>query len=133
MPNADWGVYTVDGTSGDEISSTYEGRHVTCTAAELITSSGSGVAVKGAPCVFGLVGLQAVGVCFNSGTLTDLIAIDTEGIWDLPVSAVDDGGAMLISAGDPLYINVATCVISKIRDNATQIPFGYALAQVAAA
>lgn len=131
MPN-DWGLYEVGGTLSTQVSSTYEGRHITCTANELLSTSGAGTAIKGVQVVFGLVGLQAVGVAFNSGTGTTLIAIDTEGIWNLAVTGTDDGGAMLISAGDPLYINVTNAVISKIRNNATQIPFGYALAEVAA-
>jgi len=133
MPTQDFGVYPDALTAGTEVSSTYEGRHVTVTAAELLTSDGSGIATKGLPCVFGLIaGNQGVGVCFNSGTTTDLIAVDTEGIWNLLVSADDDGGAMLVSGGDPLYIHRTTGIISKIRNNATQIPFGYALGQIAA-
>ena len=130
MPNLDWGVYTTGLTEGDEISSTYEGRHITATAAELITDDGSGVATKGHACVFGLLGIQAVGVCFNTGTTTDLIAIDTEGIWALPVQGEDDGGDRILYPGQPLFINVDTCDISAIRNNATQIPFGYLLTQV---
>jgi len=133
MPTQDFGVYPDSLTAGTEVSSTYEGRHVTVTAAELLTSDGSGIATKGLPCVFGLIaGNQGVGVCFATGTLTDLIAIDTEGIWNLSVVATDDGGAMLVSGGDPLYIHRTTGVISKIRNNATQIPFGYALGQITA-
>jgi len=130
MP-ANWGVYEYGATEGTEVSSTYEGRHITCTAAELITDGGSGTAVKGHACVFGLVGLQAVGVCFNSGTLTDLIAIDTEGIWNLPVYGKDDGGDRVLSPGEPVFIDVADCEISGERNNATQIPFGYLLTEVA--
>ena len=130
MPDQDFGVYQDGLTAGTEVSSTYEGRHVTMTAAELLTSAGSGVATKGLPCVFGLVaGAQGVGVCFNSGTTTDLIAVDTEGIWNLSVVASDDAGASLVVGGDPLYINRLTGVISKIRANITQVPFGYALGQ----
>lgn len=125
-----FGVYPIADAlpaSDHQISSTYEGRHVTLTAAELLTSAGSGVATKGLPCVFGLTGLQGVGVCLTSGTLTDLIAIDTEGIWNLDVHAEDDGGAgSAVAGGDLLYINVATGVISKISNQATQIPFGIA-------
>jgi len=131
MPTQAFGAYAAEGTAGDEVSSTYEGRHVTVTAAELLTSDGSGVATKGLPCVFGInAGDHGVGVCFNSGTLTDLIAIDTEGIWDLSVTASDDSGDSLVTGGDPLYINTATGIISKIRNLVTQIPFGYALGQV---
>ena len=133
MPTQDFGVYPDSLTAGTEVSSTYEGRHVTVTAAELLTSDGSGVATKGLPCVFGIVaGNHGVGVCFATGTTTDLIPIDTEGIWNLSVVASDDAGNSLVTGGDPLYINTTTGVISKIRNNATQIPFGYALGQVAA-
>lgn len=131
MPGVSWGVYTYGLTEGTEVSSTYEGRHITATAAELITDGGSGVAVKGHACVFGLVGLQAVGVCFNSGTLTDLIAIDTEGIWNLPVTGKDDGGNRALSPGEPVFIDVVDCEISGERNNATQIPFGYLLTEAA--
>ena len=131
MPGVNWGVYKTAMDEGEEISSTYEGRHITCTAAELLTDDGSGVATKGHACVFGLVGLQAVGVCFNTGTTTDLIAIDTEGIWALPVVGADDGGNRALSPGEPVFINVTTGVISGIRDNDTQIPFGYLLTEAA--
>ena len=131
MPNYDWGLYKTGLTEGDEISSTYEGRHITCTVAELITDQGSAHAEKGHACIFGLTGLQAVGVCFNSSTTAgDLIAIDTEGIWALPVQGEDDGGDRILYPGEPLFIHTGTCDISAIRDNATQIPFGYLLTQV---
>jgi len=131
MPGVNWGIYKTAGTEGTEVSSTYEGRHITCTAAELITDGGSGVAVKGHACIFGLVGLQAVGVCFNSGTLTDLIAIDTEGIWNLPVTGKDDAGNRALVPGEPVFINNTTCEISGVRNNATQVPFGYLLTEAA--
>ncbi len=134
MPTQAFGLYPAEGTAGDQVSSTYEGRHVTVTAAELLTSDGSGVATKGLPCIFGIVaGNHGVGVCLKTGTTTDKIAIDTEGIWDLSVVANDDDGASLVTGGDPLYINTSTGIISKIRSNASQIPFGYALGQVTAA
>ena len=131
MPGVDWGVYDYGGTEGTEVSSTGEGRHITCTAAELITDSGSGIATKGHACIFGLVGLQAVGVCFNTGTLTDLIAVDTEGIWNLPVTGKDDGGNRALLPGEPVFIHDTSCEISGIRDNATQVPFGYLLTEAA--
>ncbi len=132
MPTQDFGVYPDSLTAGTEVSSTYEGRHVTVTAAELLTSDGSGVATKGLPCVFGIIaGNHGVGVCFATGTLTDLIPIDTEGIWNLSVVAANDAGNSLVTGGDELYINLTTGVISKIASAATNIPFGYALGQVA--
>ncbi len=133
-PTQAFGGYPAEGVAGGEVSSTYAGRHVTLTAAELLTSAGSGVATKGLPCVFGIIaGNIGVGVCLKTGTGTTLIAIDTEGIWDLSVVANNDDGGSLVTGGDRIYINVLTGVLSKISNAVTQIPFGYALGQVAAA
>ena len=131
-----FGVYPIADAlpaSHNQISSTYEGRYVTVLAQELLTSDGSGTATKGLPCVFGLTGLQAVGVCMTSGTTTDLISVDTEGIWAQSVVANTDGPVgSAVTPGDQLFINTTTCIISKIRNIATQIPFGYALGDIGA-
>jgi hypothetical protein len=122
-------------TAGDEVSSTYEGRHVTLLESELIHKAGNvgGFVNKGDAVVFGTVALQGVGVAFKTAVAaTDLIAIDTEGIWALPVVASNDNGASAVVGGDPLFINTTTAVISKIKTAATQIPFGYALGAIAA-
>lgn len=112
-------------TAGDEFSSTYEGRHVTLLASEL-THAGA-VVTKGLPVVFG----DACGVAFVTEVAgTDLIPVDTEGIWIEDVVAADDNGNSAVVPGDRLYINTTTCVISKIRNTATQIPFGYALGSI---
>ncbi len=129
MPDQDFGLYPDGETAGSQVSSTYEGRHVSLYASEI--TSPTGTVVKGDPVVFGTVaGAQGVGVAFKSEVAaTDIIPIDTEGIFNLSVVASDDDGNSLVVGGDPLYINTTTCVISKIRSNATQIPFGYALGQ----
>ena len=134
MPTQAFGLYPAEGTLGDQVSSTYEGRHVTLHASE-INHGSQLVVTKGYPVVFGTIaGNHGVGIAFNTEVNpTDLIAIDTEGIWNVSVVANDDLGASLVTGGDPLYINTTTCVVSKIRNNATQIPFGYALGQVTAA
>jgi len=112
-------------TAGEEISSTYEGRHVTLLASEL-THAGA-VVTKGLPVVFG----NACGVAFKTEVLgTDLIAVDTEGIWAESVVAVNDFGNSAVIPGDLLYINTTTCIISKISTQVTQIPFGYALGNI---
>jgi len=119
-----FGVYPVADAlaAGDEISSTYEGRHVTFAASEL-THAGS-VVTKGLPVVCGRI----VGVAFKTEVLgTDLIAVDTEGIWVIDVYARDDAGNSAVAGGDELFINKTTCVVSKISSIATQLPFGYAL------
>uniref|UniRef100_A0A6M3M1I8 Uncharacterized protein n=1 Tax=viral metagenome TaxID=1070528 RepID=A0A6M3M1I8_9ZZZZ len=135
MPTQAFGLYPAEGTLGDQVSSTYEGRHVTLYASEINHGNVLAVVTKGYPVIFGTIaGNHGVGIAFNTEVAgTDLIAIDTEGIWNVSVVANDDLGASLVTGGDPLYINTTTAVVSKIRDNATQIPFGYALGQVTAA
>lgn len=149
------GVYIAALENGTEVSSTYEGRHLTMVEDELMHPLHADVFVnKGDPVVIARAlgatphtayGL-AVGVAFNDGAaLTDLIAIDTEGIWNLNVNAFDDNGGVDVNPGDALFISddsagtddsshdgVGNCVISKIRNNAIQIPFGYALGYIAA-
>ncbi len=127
-----FGVYPVADVmlAGEEVSSTYEGRHVTLLESELIHKAGNvgGFVNKGDAVVFGTTGKHAVGVSFKTATAaTDLIALDTEGIWALDVFAQDDNGASAVAGGDLLFINTTTAVISKITNIATQIPFGYAL------
>lgn len=132
MPTQDFGIYADALTEGTEVSSTGGGRHVTLFASELICDAVEGTAIKGWPCVFGLTALKQVGICLRStSTATDRVAIDTEGIWNVLVSADDDNGACVVYGGDRLFINVETCIVSKITNIATQIPFGYALGQIA--
>ena len=131
-----FGVYkAVDGyTAGDEVSSTYEGRHITVLESDLIhPAHADGLVDKGDPVIFGTTGLNAIGVALKSAAAaTDLIAVDTEGIWGLSVVASDDAGNSAVAGGDRLYINIATAVISKITNLATQIPFGIALGIIGA-
>ncbi len=135
MPTEDWGLYEQGLTTGTQVSSTYEGRHITATAAEL-NHGNQTVVTKGYPVIFGINAASAygVGVAFNTEVAgTDLIAVDTEGIWNLTVLATDDaaGAGGVVRAGDPLYISTTTALISKIRNLVTQIPFGYALGGIA--
>ena len=133
MPTQAFGIYASGGTAGTEVSSTYEGRHVTLLESDLIHPSHTdGLVDKGDPVVFGTSGKQGVGVAFQSAiAATNYISLDTEGIFNLSVVAYDDNGTCVIYGGTPLYINVSTAIISAIKDNATQVPFGYALGQVA--
>jgi len=118
---------------GDEISSTYEGRHITLLEGDLVhpVHTGGWVA-KGDP-VVSLTGRPAiVGVAFGgnpaaTAAVTDRIAIDTEGIWNLDVHAANDAGDVAVAGGDCIYINTTNAVLSKITNQATQVPFGYAL------
>ena len=115
---------------GDQISSTFEGRHVTLYPDNLEHGSQVAVVTKGYGVWFG----DAVGMPFSTQTAaTNLIkqgVIDTEGIWCVDVHAANDGGDEVVIPGNPLYINTTTGQVSKIRDNSTQLPFGYALGNV---
>jgi len=123
-------------SAGEECSSTYEGRHLNIeesllthpTHADGLVDGGDPVIIPGAN-----GNGNIVGVAFSSASAaTDLIAIDTEGIWFLSVVASDDAGNSAVEEGEMLYINTTTAVISKIANWATQIPFGRSLGDVAA-
>lgn len=121
-------------SAGEECSSTYEGRHISIEES-LIThpTHADGFVDGGDPVVVGGADGHIVGVAFNSAAAaTELMAIDTEGIWYLNVVATDDAGNSAVDEGDILYINTTTAVVSKISNWATQIPFGYALGEVGA-
>ena len=140
MPTQDFGLYPDGLTAGTQVSSTDEGRYITLYESEIVhPNHGTGFPVKGDPIVYGTVaGNHGVGVIvaitgiIGAPAVTDLIVIDTEGLWNLSVVATDDAGASLVTGGDLLYVNTTTCVISKISNQATQIPFGLAMGQVAA-
>jgi len=74
-----------------------------------------------------------VGVALNSEVAaSDLIAIDTEGIFDLSVDAEDDFGNSAVVAGDAIYIADAdsACTLSKRQDPEGNTLFGYALGSI---
>jgi len=127
MPTTD--IYVNTGQSaGEECSSTGEGRHVTFEESVLTHPSHTdGFVDGGDPCVVG----DLVGVAFKGASAaTDLIALDTEGIWWLNVVGSDDLGNSAVARGDRIYINRTTCVLSKISSSATNMPFGIALGVV---
>jgi len=120
-----YGVYTA-GTAGDEVSSTYEGRHLTFSESQLThPDNGDGFVNKGDPV---LCGENIVGVAFMSAAaVTDLIPIDTEGIWQLSVVATNEDANIAVAVGDELFINKTTCILSKNPNKNTHQHFGYAL------
>ncbi len=115
--------------AGDEISSTYEGRHITLEESYLTHPSHvDGFVDKGDPVV---VGEDIVGVAFKSAAAaTDLTALDTEGIWFLTVLDLDYEGTSAVIPGDEITINKSTCVLSKIQNKSTNQRFGYSLGNV---
>jgi len=151
MPGITVGAYPGDLTAGTEVSSTFEGRHVTVTEQELIhPKQTDGLVNKGDPVIVcdaavpGTYG-NIVGVAFTSAAAAgDFIAIDTEGIWNLTVYAEDDAGGSNIEIGDCLYIRAGSlpgaadadgtgdAEISKMNDSAHQIFFGKALGSMVA-
>lgn len=113
---------------GDEVSSTYEGRHVELLESDLVHPTHTdGLVNKGDPIVSATGAPNIVGVAFRSADAdTDRIAIDTEGIWSLDVVATGDGGGSDVAGGDIIYINTTTAILSKISNQATQVVFGTA-------
>jgi len=129
MPSTSIGVYpgSASAVENDEVSSTYLGRHLTFLAND-ITGQEHTLVTKGHPVV---IGEHIVGVAFMTEVLgTDLIPIDTEGIWNLMVYPKDDDGAIDVVAGDELWINKSSAEISKMRNPVTHTKFGYALGGV---
>ena len=127
--------------AGQEISSTYEGRHLSIEESYLThPTHADGLVDKGDPVIVGdgTTGKQIVGVALNSAAAaTDIIAIDTEGIWFLSVlgtvsDATVDGVAKALAVGDPVYINRRTGVLSGQDDPYHFQLFGYALGDVTA-
>lgn len=102
-------LYLATGHSaGEECSSTYEGRHITVEESYLAHAyHADGLVDKGDPCI---IGENIVGVALNdAAAATDLIAIDTEGIWFLNVvgsvsDGTSDGIAKALVPGDVVYI-----------------------------
>ena len=112
---------------GDEISSTYEGRHVTLLESLMTHPTHTdGFVNKGDPIIVG----DLVGVAFKSAAAaTDYIAVDTEGIWNLLVVGTDDAGNSAVAIGDTVYISTAG-VLSKAESGKV---FGTALGAVVSA
>jgi len=128
-------------TAGDQVSSTYEGRHITLEESYLTHPyhAADNWVNKGDPV---LINDEIVGVAFTSATAnTDLIAIDTEGIWFLEVfGCISDGtvngAAHALAAGDPVYIKrvpgTDTVILSGQSDPQNYRRFGYLLGDVSA-
>ena len=118
-PNQYLNPYAV---AGEEISSTYEGRHVYVQEVMLVHAPGSGLVQKGQPVAF----WEGVGIALKTATSTaENVPIDTEGIWRVSVVAVGN-----IAIGQSLFINNVGVVSDDPTD--AQAVFGYALQQISA-
>ncbi len=108
--------------AGDEISSTYEGRHVSVQEVVLVhVDPGDELVDKGQPVAF----WEGVGVALKSATSTaENVPIDTEGIWRVSVVAVAS-----IVIGQSLFITT-TGVVTDDPTNAIAV-FGYSLQTIA--
>jgi hypothetical protein len=122
-------------TAGEEGSSTFEGRYLTFVESDLVHPyHADGFVDKGDPV---LVGDNIVGVAMTSAAAaTDLIAIDTEGIWYLNVlGCISNGGSAGVAhtgvAGDPVYIQrtpgTDVYLLSGEQESDKFAPFGYIL------
>lgn len=103
--------------AGDQCSSTSEGRYVNFVESVIThPAHASGLVEKGDPCLI----YEMVGVAMNTATSTsDIVSLDTEGIWYLVVESTLD----VIYIGQRLYIDNNAAVI----DDPTYMPFGWAL------
>ena len=122
-------------TAGEEISSTYEGRHITLEESILIHPTHTdGFVNKGDPVYCdGIVGVALL----DGDAATDMISIDTEGIWTLSVLGAVASGQTLglaeaLAIGDRVYINKTTGVLSGKCEPYFNAPFGYVLNEVTA-
>ena len=109
---------------GQEISSTNEGRHINILEGDLVHPAHTdGFVDKGDPVSFGIgwAGL-GVGIALKSASAnTDIIPIDTEGIWRCEVVAEWD---MIV--GQLVFITSAGVLVDWPPDENTHI-FGYTL------
>lgn len=127
-------------TAGEEGSSTYEGRHLSVVESELTHPYvADGFVNKGDPVLYGA---NIVGVAFkDAAAATDIIAIDTEGIWYLNVlgcvsDGTTDGIAKALVYGDPVYIKrtpgTDVYILSGQQDPQHFQSFGFVLGSVSA-
>ncbi len=108
--------------AGEEVSSTYEGRHVSVQEIVLVHANpGDGLVDKGQPVAF----WEGVGIALKSATSeSENVPIDTEGIWRVEVvCSIAD-----IAIGQSLFINNVGVVTDDPTD--AQAVFGYALQQI---
>ena len=120
--NGTSGYHGSEHQSGDECSSTYEGRHIVIPNDLLIFVDAftDGLVRKGQP----VVCADIVGVALKTAqTAGELIPIDTEGIWYLSVVSVG-----ITTVGQHLFITDGGVITDA--NLATSRIFGYALEEI---
>jgi len=127
MPGTSMTQYPANREDGTEVSSTFEGRHLTFAESEI--TAPAGLTQKGDPV---LIGESIVGVAFSTAAAAgDLIAVDTEGIWNLEVVATEEGPInSAVAPGDDIYIHKVSGVLSKDFNKNTHQHYGYALGTI---
>lgn len=110
--------YDPRAVAGEQVSSTYEGRHVSIQEVVLVhVDNGDGLVDKGQPVAF----WEGVGIALKSAVSTgENVPIDTEGVWRVSVVAT---AAIVI--GQSLFITTG----GVVTDDPTlaQAVFGYSL------
>jgi len=108
--------------TGDEVSSTGQGRHVNIQEGWLIHPPGSGLVQKGNPVAF----FDGVGVALKTAkAITDVIPVDTEGIWRVSVTNTGLNNFGTITVGQVLFIDSSGLVYDDWQTSFAI--FGYAL------
>jgi hypothetical protein len=115
--------YDTHRSAGEEVSSTFEGRHIEVLESDLVHPfHADGLVDKGDPVAL----FDGVGVAMRSAeAATDIITVDTEGVWRLSVTNTGVNNFGNITVGQVLFINAAG-VITDDWVTAYAI-FGYAL------
>jgi len=112
--------------AGDEISSTFEGRHVLIQESELVhPAHADGLVDKGDPVAF----WDGAGVALKSATsASEVIPVDTEGIWRLSVTNTGLNNFGTIRVGQVLFIDASGLVYDHWVTSFAI--FGYALQEI---
>jgi len=110
-------------SAGEQISSTFEGRHVLIQEANLIhPAHADGFVDKGDPVAF----FDGAGIALKSAqAATDVIPVDTEGIWRVSVTNTGLNAFGTIVVGQVLYIDAAGVVYDDWTTS--YAIFGYAM------
>jgi len=116
--------YSAYGRPGEEVSSSQEGRIVSLLESDLVhVDNGDGLVDKGQPVSFG-IGWAGCGVGIalrSAGAATDVVTVDTEGLWRCTVVA-----EFAVIVGQIIFITSAGVLVDWPPDAECHI-FGYAM------